>query len=119
MANSHPAGFKPVAATPLDAWRGQASLATAFWGYGVAVSLALIAVFVAALMQGDAALQQTMIGLFAIYTAWVLVAVWRCAETARHPWGIMARLLTIAWVANSVLVLGFLQVRLLQPYLAG
>ena len=119
MANSHPAALKPVAATPLDAWRGQASLATTFWGYGVYVSLVLIAIFVAALMQGDAALQQTMIGLFAIYTAWVLVAVWRCAETARQPWGIMARLLTIAWVANSVLVLGFLQVRLLQPYLAG
>ena len=108
---------KPVLASPLRAWRGAASLATVFWGYGVAVSGLLVLAFVAALMRGDEGLQQALIVVFVVYTAWVMVSVWRCAETAKTPWGLIARLLTVAWVGNTVLVVGFLQLRLLEGYL--
>jgi hypothetical protein len=105
--------------SPLDAWRGQASLFVVFWGYGVLLSTALIAAFVAALYRSDAVAQQILLPLFGIYTAWVLVSVWRCAQGARAPWGMMAQLLTIAWAGNAIMVTGFLQLRLLEGYLGG
>lgn len=113
MSVSPPASRPPFLATPLDAWRGRASLSTVFWGYGVLLSSALAAAFVAALYGDQAGAQQVLLFVFAAYTAWVLVSVWRCAEGASHPWGTVARLLTVTWAANAVLVGGFLQLRLL------
>jgi hypothetical protein len=105
--------------TPLDAWRGRASLFVVFWGYGVLFSAALIAAFLAALYRGDTLTQQALLPAFGVYTAWVLVSVWRCAAGARAPWGMMAQLLTVAWAGNAILVTGFLQLRLLESYLGA
>ncbi len=102
--------------SPLDAWRGRASLFVVFWGYGVLISSALIAAFVAALYRGDVVTQQILIPVFTVYTAWVLVSVWRCAAPSRTPWTMIAQLLTVAWAGNTLLVAGFLQLRLLESY---
>ena len=42
-------------------------------------------------------------------------SVWRCADTTREPlWGTLARFLTIAWAANALLVVTFLELDLLR-----
>ena len=76
----------------------------------VFVSVALILVYVDALYRQDETTQQVMLTLFQLYSMWVLVAIWRCAANAKPPWGVIARLVTIAWAANTVLVAGFLQI---------
>ena len=116
---AHSGSRKARFPTPLDAWRGQASLFVVFWGYGVLLSTALIAAFVAALYRDDTATQQVLLPAFGVYTAWVLVSVWRCAADARAPWGMIAQLLTVAWAGNAILVAGFLQLRLLEAYLGA
>ena len=103
--------------SPVAAWRGEASLFTVFWGYGVLLSAVIAAAFLAALYRGDAITQQITIALFSVYTAWVVVSVWRCAEGARAPWGMIAQMLTVAWAGNTVLVVGFLQLRLIEGFL--
>ena len=119
MSIAAPEPHKARLPTPLDAWRGKASLLVVFWGYGVLLSSALIAAFVAALYSGDTLAQEGLILLFVAYTAWVLISVWRCAETARAPWGMIAQLLTVAWAGNTILVAGFLQLRIVEAYLGG
>ena len=56
---------------------------------------------------------------FAAYTAWILVAVWRCAANAPPFWGALARWLTVAWAANAALLIGFLEIDLLARSLGG
>ncbi len=97
----------------IAAWRGQAPLAHVFWGQGVFVSVALILVYVDALYRHDQITEQVMLTLFQVYSIWVLVAIWRCAANAKPPWGVIARLLTIAWAVNTMLIAGFLQLDLL------
>jgi len=64
------------------------------------------------------ALQQALLICFAAYTAWILVAVWRCAHNAKKRlWGLFARLLTVAWACNTIMVLVFLQFDLVTKYL--
>ena len=40
----------------------------------------------------------------------------RAPRLFRPPWGMVAQLLTIAWAGNTLLVAGFLQLRLLEIY---
>lgn len=95
------------------AWRGEANLATVFWGYGVLASFPLIILHVTALSLRQVALQQLLIIASALYTTWILVAIWRCASRAHPYWGTLARWLTVAWAFNSGFVLVFLQIELL------
>jgi hypothetical protein len=94
-------------------------LAVAFWGYGVVVSGALTALHIAALGRGQLRLQQGLIILSALYTAWALVAIWRCAANAAAYWTTVARWLVVAWGLNAALVLIFLQLNLLVRYAQG
>ena len=73
------------------------------------VSVALILVYVDALYRHDQITEQVMLTLFQVYSIWVLVAIWRCAANAKPPWVVIARLLTIAWAVNPMLIAGFLQ----------
>jgi hypothetical protein len=114
---AHTQSHKKALPTPLAAWRGDASLFVVFWGYGVLFSSVIAAFFVAALYRGDTVAQQLLIAGFFVYTAFVVVSVWRCAAMARPPWGMVAQLLTIAWAGNTLLVVGFLQLRLVEGYL--
>lgn len=103
----------------LRAWRGQMSLAMTFWGYGVFGCCLLAALHAAALDLGQLLFQQALIVLSALYTLWILVAIWRCAPNAIPFWDTAARWLTVAWALNTSLVLVFLQFDLLVKYAQG
>lgn len=100
----------------LRAWYGAAPLGRVFWLYGVLVSSILILVFIAAIYRDRLVLRQIVLLLFAGYTVWILVSVWRCAAHAEPRWGIMARWLTVAWAGNAAMVVLFLQIDLLIRY---
>jgi hypothetical protein len=106
-------------APELRAWRGEHSLRVVFWQYGVATGLGLIAFHAVALDLGLRALEQVLIVVSAGYTAWLLVAIWRCASNAGPVWRDLARFLTIAWGLNTGIVLFFLQIELLLQHARG
>lgn len=106
-----------VFATELRAWHGREPLWKAFWGYGVLASASLALFYVLAAREERVIVQQILLVLFAGYTAWILVAVWRCAANSDTLWRTLARSLTVAWAANTILVLAFLQLDLLATYM--
>lgn len=105
-------------AAEIRAWHGEQPLWKVFWIYGVATSASNVVLYVTAFSNGRIALQQVILPCFAAYTAWLLVSVWRCASKPEEKtWGMLARYLTVAWAANTILVLTFLQLNLLIEYL--
>jgi len=104
-------------APELRAWHGDQPLWKVFWGYGVLASSGLALLYLIALEQEHILIQQALLIFLAGYTAWILVAIWRCAENSPTGWGTLARGLTIAWAANTMLVLAFLQADLLTTYM--
>lgn len=98
-------------------WRGQATLGSVFWGYGVAVSSTVAVLFATAFDLNEVAFQQVLIVVSACYSVWIVVGIWRCASNARPFWGDLARLLTVAWAINAALVLVFLQIDLLVNFM--
>jgi hypothetical protein len=107
--------LRALFATELRAWRGEGPLGKLFWVYGVLVSLVLALLYLLAMDEKRIVVQQLLLFALAGYTVWILVAIWRCA--ANSPWGSLARWLTVAWAANTVLVLLFLQVDLFAAYM--
>lgn len=103
----------------LRAWRGEMLLTGVFWGYGVFASCVLAVLHATALELRQLLFQQALIFLSALYTLWILVAIWRCAANAAPFWGTVARWLTVAWGLNTALVLIFLQFDLLVRYAQG
>jgi hypothetical protein len=104
-------------AAEIRAWRGEEPLWKVFWVYGVATSVTIAAFWVVAIYDGRMALRQVLLLCFAAYTAWILVSVWGCAgNTKEKLWGTLARFLIVAWAANTILVLTFLQLDLLIKY---
>lgn len=81
-----------------------------FWGYGVVASFVMIGLYAIALSERQVAVQQALLMLFIAYTVWILVSVWRCAETSDPHWRLIARCLTVAWAGNATLVVLFLQI---------
>ncbi len=110
------AAFQRLFNAELLAWYGLLPLWKVFWGYGVLASSVLIGLYAMAIFEGRPALQQALLIFFAAYTVWILVSVWRCAETSDPHWGLIARCLTVAWAANAALVVLFLQLDLLVAY---
>lgn len=105
-------------AAEIRAWHGEQPLWKVFWIYGVVTSTTIVVIYVAAFYDGRMALRQVILPCFAAYTAWILVSVWRCASNPKEKiWGALARFLTVAWAANTILVLTFLQLNLLIKYL--
>jgi hypothetical protein len=105
-------------AAEIRAWRGEEQLWKVFWIYGVATSVTIVALYIVAFYDGRVALRQVLLPCFAAYTAWILVSVWRCASnTEEKLWATLARFLTVAWAANTILVLTFVQLNLLKIYL--
>ena len=89
-----------------------------FWVYGVGTSGVIAGFYAAAIYSGRPALQQVLLLCFTAYTIWILVSVWRCANNTRERlWSLIARLLTIAWAANTIMVLTFLEFDLMTKYL--
>lgn len=101
----------------LDAWRGRTPLWRVFWLHGVCISVCLLAWLLVALDGRH--LLQLQAGLLAFlgYTAWLLVAVWRCTTNAAPFWGDLARVTTVAWAANTLMLGVFLEVELLTGLL--
>lgn len=111
---SRPDGFVERFFRPeLMAWRGETSLGFVFWIYGVFASALLLILDARAIELGQPGLLQVLVLLSTAYTAWILVAVWRCARNADPFWGTLARWLTIPWGLNAAFVLLFLQFDLL------
>jgi hypothetical protein len=104
-------------ASELRAWHGDQPLWKVFWGYGVLVSIGLALLYLLALEEKRLVIQQALLIFLAGYTAWLLVAIWRCADNSSANWATLARGLTIAWAANTILVLTFLQADLLATYM--
>ncbi len=103
----------------LKAWRGEMSLAGVFWVYGIFVSAELAMLHVIALYLDQLWVQQAAILAFALYTPWILVAIWRCAGNAAPFWATMVRWLNVAWALNTAFILLFLQFDLLLRYAQG
>lgn len=108
--------FSLFFAPELRAWQGRMALPVVFWGYGVAMSMALAILHATALDAGQLAFQQVLILISAAYAVWILVAIWRCAPSASPFWDNLARWLTVAWALNTVFVLFFLQLELMLRY---
>lgn len=106
-------------APELRAWRGRQPLTVVFWLYGVAVSWLLVGLHASALLRGQVGVQQALLCVSALYTIWILGAIWRCAVNASPFWGAVARGLTVAWAINTALVLLFLQADLLIRLTSG
>ncbi len=94
-----------------DYWHGDGSLARVFWLWGVVGSWVLAAAFAldASVFGITWRVFLTAAVIMSAYTVWILVSVWRCAGNASDEiWGNVARVLTVAWALNVVLVGGFL-----------
>lgn len=92
-------------------WRGEGPLWKAFWLYGVIPSNIATGLVAWGLASGriGRGVVAALIVLLMMYTVWVLVSIWRCADNARTEfYGVMARALTAAWALNAVLVSVFL-----------
>jgi hypothetical protein len=104
-------------APELSAWRGQQPLWKVFWLYGVAVSGALIAIYLLAFVVDAVALRQILVLCFVPYTAWILVSIWRCSNNVREQfWRVVARFLTVAWACNAVMIVIFVEMNLITHY---
>lgn len=100
-------------------FRGEAALAPVFWLHGVVATWWLIALNIIVMRQDGWAPVQALILLHLGYTAWILVAIWRCAANAHPSWGILARWLTVAWGLNTAFVLLFVEIELVLSRAAG
>ena len=99
-----------------DYWRGNGPLWKVFWLWGVLGSWILAAVFglLAAGLGISWPLYLVFGAVMVVYTIWILVAVWRCADNVRaEHWAPIARALTVAWALNVILVGAFLGLDLL------
>ena len=98
-------------------WRGEGPLWKIYWLYGVLGSNVLVLILLLLMQRGamDSGWFQLVLLVLAAYTVWIVVSVWRCAFNVENPmYGHMARALTVAWAINAFLVLGFLELQVLQ-----
>ena|SRR5512134_2233767 len=106
-------------APELRAWRGEMALSKVYWGYGVFASALFALLMFEALREQRLWTQQALMLALLLYTIWILISVWRCAERAQPHWRLFARLSTIVWAGNTLMVLGFLELELLARLLAA
>ena len=92
-----------------DSVPGRRRLATVFWRDGVLVSHVLFLGLLLAYGVASAMAFAFYAALFIAYTAWIMRAIWlNAGNVARPEWGMMARVLTIGWTINAVVVCTFL-----------
>jgi hypothetical protein len=93
-------------------WRGDGPLWRVYWLYGVAGSALIMTLIAVPAFLGwlTPAILAGVVLAAAIYAQWLLVSVWRCAHNIRtdafgvrrRTWGILARLLTLAWTIGAI-----------------
>lgn len=98
-------------------WRGDAPLSRVFWGYGVLLSTILLSAYGATIYLGMPRAEQVLLICLGLYTVWILVAIWRSAEGVNNVWSVLARMLTVAWAVNIVMILLFRELELLTLFL--
>lgn len=97
-------------------WEGRGPLWKVFWLWGVLGSWILAGLFATVVITAGLSWPLYVITavVMSVYTVWILVSVWRCAENAsEEKWRGLARVLTVAWALNVVLVGLFLGLDLL------
>jgi hypothetical protein len=106
--------------TEIRAWRGEEPLWKVFWFHGVLVCNILAVLYGTTLYAERAGLQQVLLVSIAAYTAWVLIAAWRCADnTQQSYWGVLARHLIVVWAGNTVMLLPFLEIDAIERLLGS
>lgn len=106
--------FEPEA----KSWRGEQPLRKVFWSYGVLVSNSIGVIYILSMYGDHIVLQQILLPCIAVYTLWLLVSIWRSSgRTTNANWGTLARYLAIVWAGNTILVLSFLQLELIERYI--
>ncbi len=103
----------------IQAWHGYEPLSKIFWGYGAFGSSVLITLYLLAADQNRVDIQQMLIVFFVAYTAWLLVALWRCASAVDLFWQMLVRSVVFVWGGNTLFVAFFLQIDLVERYLQG
>jgi hypothetical protein len=92
-----------------DSTPGRRRLATVFWRDGVLISHLLFAALLATYGYLPAPAFAAFVVLFLCYTAWIMRSIWlNAGNVDRAEWGSMARVLTIGWTINAVVVCLFL-----------
>ncbi len=83
---------------------GEGPLWKVFWLYGVVPSNLLLATILVMLKSDSRnSVLYALLAVLVIYTAWIVTAVWRCADNVRTvQYGIIARWLTVAWAINTL-----------------
>lgn len=94
---------------------GEGPLWKVFWLYGVIPSNVLWAVTLYMVWaQVPVAAISFALAILLVYTGWIVVAVWQCADNVQDErYGVVARWLTVAWAINTILVVLFLQLNIL------
>lgn len=105
-----------MAATSLTGWVERTPLWKVFWLYGVLPSNLLWAVLLWMLPQRvHAGTVRVLLLLMMPYTAWIVAAVWRTSFNTGNPrYGVLARALTVVWAINTVLLVFFLELSVLN-----
>ena len=94
-----------------DTKRGGRRLWHVFWISGVLVSQVLFAALMAVYRMAPGWTFVLATAVFLVYTAWILRQVWINAFNAnKEIYARVARVLTVVWALNAVLVCGFLVV---------
>ncbi|MCC7426961.1 MAG: hypothetical protein IT557_08665 [Alphaproteobacteria bacterium] len=107
-------------------WHGEGRLAPLYWAWGVGGSILLSVAVAAPPLAGIAGPEWAALGIAAggIYTLWILVSTWRCADNIDHAvilgapreaWSWLARYLTVAWAINAAGMSAILMNYLLRP----
>ena len=99
--------FKPE----IRAWRGEQSLKTVFWGYGVLGTIGVGALY---FLADQAMLRQILLVLIVAYMVWLLVSIWRSSSGLEKIWSTFARLLVVAWTGNTIMLVLFLELDLIR-----
>lgn len=102
--------FKPE----IRAWRGERSLKTVFWGYGVLGTIGVGALY---FLADHAMLRQILLVLIVGYMVWLLVSIWRSSSALDRIWNVFARLLVVAWTGNTTMLVLFLEIDLIRSCL--
>lgn len=106
-------------APEIRAWRGEASIAGVFWLYGVLGSTMFGSLYARSVLLGQHLLEQALILLLCVYSVWLPVALWRCAQRSDSPWSVPACWLSLAWGLNAFFLLIFRELDLIALYIAG
>lgn len=89
--------------------RGRTRLWIVFWIYGVLFSQVFFGAIIYFYQKVDTTALALMLGVFLLYTAWIMHTIWVDALNVRNDmWGYLARWLTVAWALNAAMVSLFL-----------